>query len=163
MTNGLSPYLTHIKSANLPSHMAKTAWKDSFSKGNIFLEGVTELGENWGEYQGDAGKIATGIVVDTAIGVGCSAAGAWAGAAAGAALGSALGPVGTVIGGKIGGVLGSKAGSWAAEKLENVKAGDKELDQWLVDGISGGAKAGTQYLDRALDDLAGEVSRLFQF
>lgn len=160
---GLSPYLTHIKSANLPAHMAKAAWKDGFSKGNILLEGVSELGENWEEYKGDTGKVATGVIVDTAIGVGCSAAGAWAGAAAGAALGSALGPVGTVIGGKIGGVLGSRAGSWAADKLENVKIGDQELDQWLVDGISDGIEAGVQHLDRALDDLAGGVSRLFQF
>jgi WXG100 family type VII secretion target len=160
---GLSPYLTHIKAANLPSHMAKAAWKEGFSKGNILLEGASELGENWEEYQGDTGKIATGVIVDTAIGVGCSAAGAWAGAAAGAALGSALGPVGTVIGGKIGGVLGSRAGSWAAEQLENVKVGDKELDQWLVDGISSSVEAGVQHLDRALDDLAGGVSRLFQF
>ncbi|OQA22269.1 MAG: hypothetical protein BWY63_00911 [Chloroflexi bacterium ADurb.Bin360] len=160
---GLSPYLTHIKAANLPKHMAKSAFKDSFSKSSILLEGASELGENWEEYKGDAGKIATGVIVDTALGVGCSAVGAWAGAAAGAALGSLLGPVGTVIGGKVGGVLGSMAGSWAAEKLENVKIGDQELDQWLVDGISGGIKAGGQHLDRALDDLAGGVSRLFQF
>lgn len=160
---GFSPYLTHIKSANLSAHMAKAAWKDSFSKGNILLEGATELGENWEEYQGDTGKVATGVIVDTAIGVGCSAAGAWVGAVAGAALGSALGPVGTVIGGKIGGVLGSRAASWAAEQLENVKVSDKELDQWVVDGISSGVNAGAQYLDRALDDLAGGVSRLFQF
>ncbi|MBN1923017.1 MAG: WXG100 family type VII secretion target [Anaerolineae bacterium] len=158
---GLSPYLTHIKAANLPKHMAKTAFKDGFSKGNILLEGVSELGENWEEYKGGTSRIATGIIVDTALGVGCSAAGAWAGAAAGAALGSALGPVGTVIGGKIGGVLGTRAGSWAAEKLENVKVDDQELDQWLVDGFINGVKAGTQHLDRALDDLAGEVSRLF--
>lgn len=160
---GFSLYLTHIKSANLSAHMAKAAWKDSFSKGNILLEGATELGENWEEYQGDTGKVATGVIVDTAIGVGCSAAGAWAGAVAGAALGSALGPVGTVIGGKIGGVLGSRAASWAAEQLENVKVSDKELDQWVVDGISSGVNTGAQYLDRALDDLAGGVSRLFQF
>lgn len=160
---GLSPYLTHIKSANLPAHMAKNAFKGGFSKSSILLEGVSELSENWEEYKGDNVKVATGVVVDTALGVGCSAVGAGLGTFIGAGAGSIFGPVGTVIGGKVGGVLGSMAGSWAADKLENVKIGEKELDQWAVDTISGGIKAGAKEIDKALDGIAGEVSKLFKF
>jgi len=161
---GLSPYLTHVKDAQIiiPSHMTKQAFKSQFSKGNFLLEGLTEVGENWEEYKGDVPKVATGIVMDTLIGVGCSAIGVAAGTfVLGAVGGVLLGPPGAVIGGKIGGVLGGMAGGWVAEKVEDIKIGDRELDQVVVETVTGEIQASAQAVDQALSPFVNSVARLF--
>jgi WXG100 family type VII secretion target len=159
---GVNPYLTHIKDVNIPSHMAKTAFRSKFGRGNILLEGLTEVGENWKEYGGDVPKVATGIVVDTFLGIGGAAIGAGVGTIVfGTVGGLLLGPAGAVIGGKIGGVVGSVAGGWVAEKVEDIKIGDQELDQAVVETVTGGIEASAQAIDRALDSFVSSVARLF--
>jgi hypothetical protein len=149
---GVSSHLTHIKTAKIHKHMAKEAWSGGFSKGNFLLEGVSEAGENWEEFGGDTSKVATGIMVDTAFGVTCSAAGAWAGAGLGALAGSALGPAGAVIGGKVGSIVGAWAGGEFAEWAEDWKVGSnkQELDKVVVDTVDG-----------ALNNLVDGVTGLF--
>jgi len=159
---GVSPYLTHIKDVRIPSHMAEAAFKGKLRAGSIFLEGLSEIGENWEEYGGDIPKVATGIVVDTFIGIGGAAVGAGVGAFVfGTAGGLLLGPLGAVIGGKVGGVIGSMAGGWVAEKVENVRIGDRELDQAVVETVTGGIRASAQAVDHALSPFADSVVRLF--
>ncbi len=111
-------------------------------------EVVSEIGENWQEYEGDVAKVGLGIVVDTFLGVGGSLIGGSIGTFAGAAIGSVFGPVGTVIGGKIGGMVGGWLGGKAAEWVENIKIGDKELDQVIVDTAHNGLN---NIVDKVLD------------
>ncbi|RLC77682.1 MAG: hypothetical protein DRJ03_26460 [Chloroflexi bacterium] len=150
---GVSSYLTHIKDTNIPSYMTKHAFKGKFSRGSILLEGISEAAENWEEFEGDTSKVATGIVVETALGIGCSAVGAAGGAFVVGAIGGAiLGPPGAVIGGKIGGVMGGWAGGKFAEWVEDWKVGDdgQELDQLVVETV-----------DEKLDTFANSIARLF--
>jgi len=159
---GVSPYLTHIKDVNIPAHMAEKAFKSEFGKGNILLEGLSEVGENWEEYKGHIPQVATGIVVDTLIGIGGAAIGAGAGTLlVGTIGGMFLGPVGAVIGGKIGGVLGGWAGGEVADHIEDIKIGGRELDQAVVETITGWGQAGVQAVDQALDSFVDSVARLF--
>lgn len=157
---GVSPFLTHIKDVHIPVHMAKQALQ--VTKRGVLLEALSEMGENWEEYGGDIPKVATGVVVDTAIGVGFGVAGAAVGTLVFGAVGGALlGPPGALIGGKIGGIVGSMAGGWVTEKAENIKVGDRELDQAIVEESTGLIRAGAQKVDRALGSFVNGVARLF--
>ncbi len=163
---GVSPYLTHIKDVRIPSHLAEAAFKGKFKgklgAGSILLEGLSEVGENWEEYGGDIPKVVTGIVVDTLIGIGGAAVGAGVGAFVfGTVGGLLLGPAGAVIGGKVGGVIGSIAGEWVAEKVEDIKIGDRKLDQAVVETVTGGIQASAQAVDHALSSFVEDVARLF--
>ncbi|MCB9120422.1 MAG: hypothetical protein M9936_02495 [Caldilinea sp.] len=99
--------------------------------------------ENWGEYHDDGlTKVAAGTVVDSAITIGLTAAGAGVGAAAGGVvLGAALGaltggtlaPVGVAVGSKVGGLVGSWAGGWLADQVLSTEA-----DEWLTDQLDAG-------------------------
>lgn len=135
---GLSRNLTHIKSANLPSHMAKQALK--VSAVDVLLKAGSELDENWKEYKGDLRKAAVGIAVDTAIGVGVGMLAEAGGTYIGAAIGQALIPI-PGAGALIGGTVGRIAAKWAVqhwqidEKIENIRLGDMELDQWVVKNV----------------------------
>ena len=121
-------------------------------------EVIGETGENWREYEGDPGKMAGGLLFDSALGIGASVAGGAAGAFIGAALGGAVCSVipvagtsaGAVIGGKIGGIAGGWLGGKAAEWVEDVKIGDQELDQAVADTV-----------DRGLDTIVDGVASLF--
>ncbi len=158
---GLSKNLTHIKASHIPSHMRTQAFKGELSRSSILLEGIREVAENWDEFKGDTSKVAIATVIETALGVSCTAlgagAGAWAGAAAGGAIlgavsGGALAPVGAVIGGKIGGVVGGWAGGKFAEWVEDWKIGPggQELDQTVVNAV-----------DSTLGKFANGVASLF--
>jgi uncharacterized protein YukE len=132
-----------------------TTPKFSPSMLGVAVEVAFEIKENWEEYEGDPAKIVTGVLVDTAIGVGCSLVGGAAGTFVGAALGSLAGPAGTVIGAKIGGFVGSWVGGQVAEWLENRKIGGRELDQLIVGAITDGGAAAA----RAVGDAAKGVGR----
>lgn len=148
---GVSPYLTHIRGVRIPAHMGREALKKGFGKGNILFEALSELPENWEEYGGNIPKVATGILVDTAIGIGVSALGAGLGAVAFGAIGGAiLGPPGAVIGAKLGGILGGMAGGWVADELENIPVGKSDLDRVIVDKV-----------DHALSPFVNNVAQLF--
>lgn len=175
---GLSSSLTHIKAGKIASHMAGQAFKGAFSPTSILLEGITEVGENWEEYDGETSKVAAGIVFDTALAVGCSAVGAGLGAFLGGAVGSAcLGPVGAVIGGKIGGLAGSWIGGEVAEKIENLgdskeNPDDQGLDEVVVEfitedlpdvvaSVGEGIRESVKAVDRALTPFVEGLARLF--
>lgn len=137
---GLSAHLTHIKATNLPKHMAKQALKVSAIE--VLLEAGSELEENWKEYKGDPIKTGIGVAVDTAIGVAIGAAAEAGGAYVGAAIGQVLIPI-PGAGAIIGGAVGRIAARWTVErfqideKIENIRIGDRELDQWAVEQASG--------------------------
>lgn len=135
---GLNRHLTHIKNANLPQHMAGRALK--ISPIGVLLEAGSELDENWKEYKGDPVKVGAGIVVDTVIGVGVTTLAMAAGTYAGATIGQVLIPI-PGVGAIIGGAVGKLAAQWAVkhfqvdEKIENIRIGGRELDQFLVGTI----------------------------
>ncbi len=133
---GLSSHLTHIKATNLPTHMAKQAFR--VAPVDVLLEGASEIDENWKEYKGNPRKAVIGIAVDTVIGAGLTTAFAAGGTYIGAAIGQALIPIpgaGALIGGTVGRIAGNWLGGWLSEKVENIRIGDQELDQWAVDRI----------------------------
>jgi WXG100 family type VII secretion target len=114
-------------------------------------EVVSETGENWQEYKGDPGKIAGGILFDSALGVSGSLVGGAVGTfALGAVGGAVFGPPGAVIGGKVGGFVGGWLGGEAAEWLENRKIGGRELDKIVADTV-----------DRGIDAIVDGVASLF--
>lgn len=99
---------------------------------------LSEIDENWKEYDRDVPKAAIGIVFDTWLGVGLPILGSTIGTTAGAAIGTAIGgPVGTVIGGKVGAIIGGWLGGECTEWVENWKIDGKELDQTVVEAVSG--------------------------
>jgi WXG100 family type VII secretion target len=134
---GISSHLTHIKASNIPKHMAKSALH--IGPLDVLFEAGSELDENWKEYKGDLRKAAVGVAVDTAIGVGITTLAGAGGAYIGAVIGQILIPIpgaGALIGGTLGRIAGTWLGGQLAEKAENIRLGDQELDQWLVEFIA---------------------------
>jgi hypothetical protein len=132
-------------------------------------EVVSEIDENWREYDGDPGKMAGGILFDSALGIGGALAGGAAGTFVGGVIGGAIGSIipiagtsaGAVIGGKIGGIVGGWLGSDLAvegeifgrkvwDGVENVKVGGRELDHTVADTV-----------DRGLETIVDGVASLF--
>lgn len=133
---GVSAIRTAHRVLNAPtiSGLSSNVWKDAWTlaqKGvrrapkanlafglSILSEVVSEWQENWEEFHGDVLAVSTAVVVESALGIGCSIAGAGVGTLVGAATGSVLGPAGVVIGSKIGGIIGGYLGGEMAEWLE---------------------------------------------
>jgi hypothetical protein len=134
----------------------------------VACEVASEIGENWHEYEGDPGKIAGGIIFDSALGIGVSLGASAIGTGVGALIGTAIaGPAGTVIGGKIGGI----AAGWLAnkfdldEKIEDIKIGGQELDERVagaIDTVIDTAVETTyETVEKGLGLVADKVASLF--
>ncbi len=131
---GISPYLTHIKSANLPKHILKQHLKpDAASIAWDFVVEITgEFAENWQEYHGDIGKVFVATVVESVLGVGC----AFLFSAAFVALGGVLLPgPGAIIGAKVGRIVGSWVGGKVAEMKNNGRKVDDSLSDFVINKL----------------------------
>lgn len=128
------------------------SWKKTTTLGAVG-EIVSEIGENWHEYDGNPSKMATGIAFDATLGFGSSLFFGAVGTTIGAAIGTAIcGPAGTVVGAKLGGIAGGWLGGELAESVENWQVGDdgQELDQFVVEQV-----------DSTLGEFANNVARFF--
>ncbi|MGB9777451.1 MAG: WXG100 family type VII secretion target [Anaerolineae bacterium] len=118
---------------------------------------IAEIGENWNEFGGDIPRVATVVVIESALGVGLSMAGAFAFAWIGGAVGTAIGgPVGAVIGAKVGSIIGGWLGSKAAEWLEQRPIGGQSAAQWVEDQIFQAPGYG---VDRVLLPFVNSIAR----
>lgn len=193
---GFSPYLTHVKFS-----LSQTAFdmgKDSFLEAlgignstgakigvalNVLTVGVNGF-ENWEKYKDEGiSKVAAGTIVDSAMDIGLSVAGAglgaWGGAIAGGALlgavsGGVLAPVGAAIGSKIGGFAGSWAGGWVSNKLQETDMHEQvvdwtadrfddayEIGSQVVDAVGDSIREGAKKVDQALDSAIDGLIKLF--
>jgi len=128
---------------------------------------------NWQEYKDeDTSKIVTGTVVDSAIKLGCAAAGAGIGSVSGGfLLGGALGfvsggllaPVGVAIGSRVGGFLGGMVGDAVADKILETDFDEKATDfiDDSLDNAVEGVHQAVENIDNAFASAIGDITRLF--
>jgi WXG100 family type VII secretion target len=128
----------------------------------------SEIGENWQEYDGDPGKIAGGIVFDSAVGIGVSLGASAVGTFVGASLGTLVaGPAGTVVGGKLGGIAAGLLASHfeVDEKIEDIKIGGRELDDVVTGAvdtvIDTTVETTFNAVEKGLSSVADKVASLF--